>query len=574
MGTSRYPRSGGNDDRGHHLEVVLRDDGQKTKTQLLGDLATLRQQLAVLHAARLDAESIVETVREPLVVLTPDLQGISANRAFYHMFQVTPQETQDQLLYDLGNGQWDIPVLRHLLETLLPLGFSVSDVEVTQQFPRVGPKVMLLTARRIAHGHTPARILLAIEDITERQRAAHLRQQRSDWFSETLTSIGDAVLTTNTTGAITFMNPEAERLTGWTLHDALGREVSEVLVLRNEDTRQILDNPVQRVLQEGIVMGLVNSPLLVSRDGREIPIADSGAPICGADGTLHGAVMVFRDATKRAAMERTLIHAKEAAEVADRAKSEFLSIMSHELRTPLSVIIGYTDLMREDEFGAITAEQRGVLGRVRKNASELLNLITAMLDLSRLEAGRLPLHVQQVWIPTLLEELQAETQELCARAELEVAWQAEETLPSLHTDPGKLKVMVKNLLGNAVKFTPQGRITVQAQCCEGGVEFCVADTGIGIPRDALAMIFEPFRQVEGEGSQHGTGLGLHIVKRLMELLGGTVAVESEVGKGSTFRVWVPGGRPAVIQGGAAGRKDNPGTAVTDGRQVEAYNRRT
>jgi signal transduction histidine kinase len=262
-------------------------------------------------------------------------------------------------------------------------------------------------------------------------------------------------------------------------------------------------------------------------------------------------------------MERTLIHAKVAAEVADRAKSEFLATMSHELRTPLSVIIGYTDLMREDEFGAITAAQRGVLERVRKNACELLNLITAILDLSRLEAGRLPLHVQEVWIPPLLEELKTETQDLCARAELEVVWQAEESLPWLHTDKGKLKVVIKNLLGNAVKFTPQGRITVRAQRREGGVEFCVADTGIGIPRDALAMIFEPFRQVEGEGSQHGTGLGLHIVRRLMELLGGTVAVESEVGKGSTFRVWVPGGRPAVIQGGVAERKGNPGTAVTD-----------
>jgi PAS domain S-box-containing protein len=523
------------------------DDDKKTRSQLLDDVTTLRRQLAVLHATRLDAESVIETVREPLVVLTPDLHVISANRAFYHTFQLTPQETHDKLLYDLGNGQWDIPALKHLLEALLPIGLSVYDFEVTHQFPSVGQKVLLLNARRIDHGHTPSRILLAIKDITERQRAARLLRQRSDWFAVTLSSIGDAVLATDMTAAITFMNPEAERLTGWTLQEALGREVSEVLVLRDGDTQQAMDNPVQRVLEEGMVVGLANHPLLMCRDGRAIPIADSGAPIRGADGTLYGAVMVFRDISEQYEVEKALLEAKEAAEAADRTKSEFLATMSHELRTPLGVILGYTDLMSEGEFGAITEGGRGILGRVRRSAFALLELITAMLDLSRLEAGRLPVYVQEVWIPTLLEEIKGETQEICEQAEPEVMWQAEDTLPVLHTDVGKLKMVIKNLLGNALKFTPQGRITVRAQRRDTGVEFCVSDTGIGIPRDALAVIFEPFRQVEGNGwgSRQGAGLGLHIVKRLVELLSGTVAVESEVGKGSTFRVWVPSRDPSL-----------------------------
>jgi PAS domain S-box-containing protein len=521
------------------------DDDRKTKAQLIDEVASLRQQFAMLYAARVNAENVVETVREPLVVLTADLHVISANRAFYQMFQVTPQETIDHLLYDLGNGQWDIPALRQLLGALLPLSPSVNDFEMTHLFPRVGRKVMLLNARRIDQGRLPSRILLAIEDITERERVARLLQQRSDWFSVTLTSIGDAVLATDTTAAITFMNPVAERLTGWTMREALGRAVTDVLVLRDEDPQQAMDNPVQRVLQEGIVVGLTNHPLLVSRDGREIPIADSGAPIRGADGTLHGAVMVFRDVTEQANLERILVRNKETAEAADQTKSEFLATMSHELRTPLGVILGYTDLMMEGEFGAVTEKECRILGRVHKSASVLLELITAMLDLSRLDAGRLPVHMQEVGIPTLLEVLQMETREICAQEQLDVVWQTEDSLLSVHTDREKLKVIIKNLLGNAVKFTPQGRIIVQARFREGGVEFCVSDTGIGIPRDALVSIFEPFRQVEGNGrsSQHGTGLGLHIVKRLVELLGGTVAVESEIGKGSTFRVWVPNGKP-------------------------------
>jgi len=182
---------------------------------------------------------------------------------------------------------------------------------------------------------------------------------------------------------------------------------------------------------------------------------------------------------------------------------------------------------------------------VHKSASALLELITAMLDLSRLDAGRLPLHVQEVRIPALFEELKMETWEICERARVEVKWQTENTFLSLHTDRGKLKIILKNLLGNAVKFTPQGRVTVWAQRRDAGVEFCVTDSGIGIPQNALIVIFEPFQQVEEEGwgSQRGTGLGLHIVKRLVELIGGTVEVESEIGKGSTFRVWAPNRGP-------------------------------
>jgi signal transduction histidine kinase len=222
-------------------------------------------------------------------------------------------------------------------------------------------------------------------------------------------------------------------------------------------------------------------------------------------------------------------------------KSEFLAIMSHELRTPLTVILGYTDMMIKGAFGAVTTEGCDILGRIHKNANALCEFMTAMLDLSRLEAGRLPVDVHEVTIPSLLKELADETQELREKSAPEVVWRIKGTLPTLYTDRGKLKIVIRNLLSNAVKFTPQGRITVQVQRRDGGVELSVTDTGMGIPQDALVMIFEPFRQVAREGLsfQQGTGLGLHIVKQLVELLGGTVAVESEVGTGSRFCLWVP-----------------------------------
>ena len=246
-----------------------------------------------------------------------------------------------------------------------------------------------------------------------------------------------------------------------------------------------------------------------------------------------------REISGREQMEEALREAKEAAEAANRAKSEFLASMSHELRTPLGIILGYIDLLLEKTFGSLREEQVDTLRRIDRSARELFDLITAVLDLSRLEAGRLPVEVREVWIPKLLEELQAETQGVRERASLEFVWQVEEELPPIYTDPGKLKVVVKNLIGNAVKFTKAGSVTVAAHNHDGGVEISVADTGVGISQEALELIFEPFHQVVNSGQLGGTGLGLHIVKRLLELLGGTVTVESEVGRGSTFRVWVP-----------------------------------
>jgi signal transduction histidine kinase len=242
---------------------------------------------------------------------------------------------------------------------------------------------------------------------------------------------------------------------------------------------------------------------------------------------------------KRAA--EALLRAKEEAEAADRAKTEFLATMSHELRTPLNTIWGYTQLFLSEALGALTSDQLEVLRRVDKNAKELLDLISAVLDVSRLEAGRLPVDLREVRVAELLQEVEAETQEIREQTSVASVWKVQKGLPPLCTDPGKLKVVIKNLIGNAVKFTEKGSITVDVHSYDSGIEIDVIDTGVGISADELAVIFEPFRQLESAKTRRfgGTGLGLHIVKRLLELLGGRITVESEVGRGSTFHVRVP-----------------------------------
>ncbi len=235
------------------------------------------------------------------------------------------------------------------------------------------------------------------------------------------------------------------------------------------------------------------------------------------------------------------VHLFEEAERANRLKSEFLATMSHELRTPINIILGYTDLLLEGDFGSIVGEQARLLQRVDASARELLELINATLDVSRFEAGRLPVEVQMVDMAKCMAELQREVTNGILKPEVRLEWQMPESLLMIRTDRAKLKMILKNLLGNALKFTERGIVRTEVRAVAQGVEIAVSDTGIGIPTEVLPIIFDMFRQGNGAATRGygGVGLGLYIVRRLLEIIGGTIAVESEVGHGSTFRVYVP-----------------------------------
>lgn len=235
----------------------------------------------------------------------------------------------------------------------------------------------------------------------------------------------------------------------------------------------------------------------------------------------------------------------EQAERASRLKSEFVATISHELRTPLNIIMGYIDLLLGGDFGDLTDEQEKILQRVDKSAKELFDLLSATLDVSRLENGRSPVILENVDVPTLVEELWKEMEEQ-RREKPQLAydyWLAPE-LPTLQTDRAKVKIILKNLLHNALKFTDAGKVSFTVSPERGGVEFRICDTGIGIAPEALPVIFDMFRQGDSSMTRYhsGLGLGLYIVRQFLNLLGGVITVDSEVGRGSTFRVWLPGGR--------------------------------
>jgi PAS domain S-box-containing protein len=227
-------------------------------------------------------------------------------------------------------------------------------------------------------------------------------------------------------------------------------------------------------------------------------------------------------------------------EQASRLKSDFLATMSHELRTPLNVILGYNELLIDEVFGPLTPEQSASLDRVGTSARELLELISATLDISRLETGRAALNLRDIDPAVLLAEIEAETRSVLDKPGVESVWRIAPNLPHLYSDAVKLKVLLKNLIANAMKFTDHGSVTVSAAAHDGWMEFTVSDTGIGMSPETQAVIFEPFRQGDSSTTRRhgGVGLGLYIVSRLLELLAGRIEVESAPGVGSTFRVWV------------------------------------
>jgi signal transduction histidine kinase len=236
---------------------------------------------------------------------------------------------------------------------------------------------------------------------------------------------------------------------------------------------------------------------------------------------------------------------------ASRLKTEFVSTMSHELRTPLNVILGFADMLRDPAFGA--HERAGIVDTIERAGRELLGLVESTLEVGRIEAGRQQAVLQPTALVPFWRGLEASCAMLPRPTAVALDWAPAPPDVTLVTDPQKLTIVLRNLIGNALKFTEQGVVRVDADAADGHVRFRVRDTGIGIAPADHATIFEMFRQADGSDSRRfgGTGLGLYIVRRFVDLLGGDVALESAPGGGSTFVVTLPAGGPSASRARAA-----------------------
>jgi two-component system CheB/CheR fusion protein len=359
-------------------------------------------------------------VREPLISLDQDLRVVSVSRSFYEFFKVKPKETVGQLIYDLGNKQWDIPKLRELLETILPQKTTFDNYEVEHDFSTIGRRIMLLNARQIERGMGKERIiLLAIEDITKR------------------------------------------------------REIERGLEKAHEKLQELASE-----------------------------------------------------------LKRTT-----------RAKSDFLANMSHELRTPLNAINGFSEILFDETFGSLNKKQKQYVEYILTSGKHLLLLINQILDMSKVESGKMKLVPSNLPMKILLNEISLLVADMVSKKKLQMSLEIAEDLPNIEGDELKVKEILYNLLSNAAKFTPEGgKIGMRAKKGDSEIEIVVWDTGAGVAPENMGKIFEGFFRVDTLYSRitEGTGLGLPLSKKLVELHGGRFYVESEgLSKGTQVRFTLP-----------------------------------
>jgi PAS domain S-box-containing protein len=367
-------------------------------------------------------------------------------------------------------------------------------------------------------------------DITDRIQAeeAHAR------LAAIVESSEDAIISSALDGTIASWNRGAERLYGYASEEAVGRQFDMLLPPDHGDP--LLERRVTAVRS-----GQPVAPFETTRrrkDGTLVDVMISLSPIWDFNGVLAGVSSITRDITERKRAEAELREALEAAEAGIRAKTYFLRMMSHELRTPLQAVLGYADFLFNNSSASLTPEQREDVGFIYNGAIRMVTLIDQMLDLSRMEAGRLELECEHVDLAEIIEQVRQDVAPQAEAKGLRIEVSVPATLPPALGDPVRIRQILINLVSNAVKFTEQGSVSISGSTTKEGIRLTVRDTGIGIKSEDLPHIFEEFRQVDRRLSRRygGAGLGLAIARRLAEQMGGTVTAESVPNRGSTFKL--------------------------------------
>jgi signal transduction histidine kinase len=380
-------------------------------------------------------------------------------------------------------------------------------------------------------------------------------------------SVADPIIVSDPEGDIVLMNEPAERL--FTMPSPSGEAVQRRVRANGAHLTSFVSNVLTGVSPERRYRGelQLTDPLT----GRNSPVEGVAGQILSEQGELIWVVTILHDLTEAIEKARLYEQLKEGSaelerkvqeataelaqqnellrrqqmglEQASALKSQFLANMSHEFRTPLNAILGYTHMLLNGVTGAISETQRKGLTRIDSNSRHLLALINDILDITRIEAGRMPLTVTNFAIPELIDEVMSELEPIIKRSNLAVSARTSSKLPRLKSDRQKVKQIVLNLLSNALKFTPEGSVTISARYEARGrlIQIAVRDSGVGIASDDQAKVFEDFRQLDSSPARGygGTGLGLSICRRLALMLEGTIELESELGRGSIFVLGLP-----------------------------------
>jgi len=483
------------------------------------------------------AQDVFDTVREPLLVLDEALRVRSANSAFYKTFRVSSSETENRLIYELGNGQWDIPDLRTLLEDIVPRSSVFNDFVLEHDFPEIGQRIMLLNARKL-HAEL---VLLAMEDVTERRRSQQLLDQIETYAQDVVDTVREPLLILDSSLRV----HSANRAFYQTFHVSSSETENRLIYELGNGQWDIPD--LRTLLEDIVPMSSVFNDFELEHDfpviGRRVMLLNARKLRQGSHAELL--VLAMEDVTERRRAEAEVAKAKEAAETANRTKSLFVANMSHELRTPLNAILGFSEMLQEEAVENDLQEFNADLQKISTAGKHLLGLINDILDLSKIEAGKMELHLEVFDISTLATEVASTIQGQVEKNGNTLTINCPTDIGLMRADLSKVRQGLLNLVSNAAKFTHGGviRIDIERKIMDGSewIAFGVKDTGIGLSSEQITRLFQAFTQADTSTTRKfgGTGLGLALTRLFCQMMKGDVTVHSVLGEGSLFTITLP-----------------------------------
>ena len=506
------------------------------------------------------AESIVDTIYEPLIVLNGDLRVVFANSAFYKFFMVNPSETEGKLIYDLGNKQWDIPSLRKLIDEILPKSSIITDFEVTHSFPDIGEQTLLLNARRLNIEKDNHMILISIFNITDRKKAEEdlknsykrlniasraakagiwdwdIINGKIDWSPMMFELFGidqGTIPSLDVWGGI--LHPEDVKTANERIEKAIESHTflnSEYRIIHSDgQIRWINALGKTEYDEDGRPLQMTGICIDITKNKK---IEEEQKKLLEIEQQLTEELRISNEELKET--EEELNETIDKLEVSNRELEQFAYVASHDLQEPLRMVSSFTQLLERKYKDKLDENADEYIEFIVDGAQRMKMLINDLLAFSRINTA--PMEIKYTKLQKVLDDVLLD---LKTNIDDNNATITTDSLPIIWCDPSQIRQLFQNLIANAIKFHDDElpRIHVSVQEYEDGWTFAVSDNGIGISPQHQEQIFDVFKRLHTREKYEGTGIGLAIGKKIVERHGGKIWVESKPEKGSTFYFTIP-----------------------------------